>query len=530
MKPVRALFLALILVLLVVSCDSNTADPVGWVRIGMSGEKNLMTDVDSSVAYFEYCSEAMFIVDSPHPLRGETRTSSGVLSWKKVSCTDGVSDLIGPFSQGRWRIQIHACNAAGSILYTDVQEVWITIGQSAYIHFNATRGYDEGAVSIDFTTTKTTASNGVTVRFEIGGTVALTKSSGWTVTDDGNKVRYQGSVTLPAGSYIAYFTLANAGEVIAVEVLSGETTHITGTIIPGQFADQTLTIVTPDETRAHISASSHTMGFGSTMRLTLVRDSGTFTASDVKWYVNGTLAASSGMTYDFTPSSPGLYDIVAVIYLGKTDTQLANGASTASVYYETSSSATWNVTVSETLTSVTISSRDQIIDVDWESESVKVSNAVQRTGYSNLGFGSADGGVKVSGYSGNGRFVSFWIRQTVGQTYRVYRTSSTFGNTSGGFSVIRVYETASQPTVSGLYEGTALNQNATSYSWTATKAYAQVTVELTGDTTVTDLHLRQVKPIYSSAGSEISLPYTAQVPQIHEDGRYTLNELGLHQR
>lgn len=348
----RKVLLLLSVIVLLVSCDGQGFDMPGgegWIRITMA-EKHLEADTDSLLAYYEYKAEALFGLEGNHPLRGET-------DWRRVGAVDGESDMIGPFSQGYWRISIHACNRGGSILYTDVKEVYIAESHTAYIVFDATRGTSDGTVSVDISVPRTTAGTGLSVSFNDGVAAHGRTVTSWTMTQTETETRYTGSVDLPAGSYVAVFSVPGAGEAISVEVLAGETAHVTGTLYPSAYPEGNLTVVTPDESRAHITASGHWIEVGHGLALTLVRDKGSFTTAD--WYVNGE-KKGTGMSWTFTPDEPGIYEIVAFVYTRLSQTNQGNSTG-AVVFYETSTSASFTVRATVAQTSVRVN-RAQIVD------------------------------------------------------------------------------------------------------------------------------------------------------------------------
>ena len=541
----RALPLLLILAVLLVACDlqggyGTSPEDEGWVQFSVSEEKRLYSDIDPKISYFEYSAEAMFTVSGDLILRGETRNSSGDLVFASVTCYDGVTPILGPFTQGRWCFHLRACNAAGMILYEDAQEAWIAKTTTAHVHFDGKTGVDVGVIEVDITAPKTGVTNGLDVRFIFAGMEMAHKthnSEDWNM-DEGDpdsdvEVRYTGRVTVPAGSYTIIFTLPYGGDVIAAQVLAGETTHITGSIYPNAYTDGYLQIVTPEETRVHMTASAPEIQKNSSATFTLVKDAGTFTASNVKWYVNGEFVLSGSMTYTFTPTSSGIFDIVACVYKSTTDTSTGqdfDGSTVvSSITYDTSSSATANIKVIEPKYNVSITNRNQILDADWQSEKLLATSTVQKSGVPSLSITKLENGFKVTGWNSENRYITFYTMQTTGKQYRLY-SEDELSNPTGSFHVIKWEEMNTIPTTPPYNSGTVVG-DVTEKIWTASKGYVAITIELDGDTTITDLHLREIQPIYDSMGNQINVSnYQTSVAQLHADGRYTLQELGRYQK
>ena len=354
----RLLFPLMLCILLLASCAQDISPVQGEASVSyeegyiqFSTPKTLLADSDAVVSYYEYKAEPLFETLNGQPLRGTTD------GYKKVGVRSGMSDLVGPFTQGRWRISVHACNAGGSVLYKDSKDLYIAESTVTYIVFNATRGDEDGYVDVNVTTTKTTDAAGLTVTFNDGS--HSTVVTNWTIEDDGVSIRYTGTATLKPGSYIALFSTAGPGDAVSVEVLAGETSHITGNLDSAVFTSAELNIVNPEYARGHITASKTWIELGESITLTFVRDAGNFVASDVIWFVNG-IRKGTGMSLTLTPESGGVYEIVAFVCQRLTGTNMGNTQSSP-IVYESSTSASWTIKVSMPYTAVRIT-RAQIID------------------------------------------------------------------------------------------------------------------------------------------------------------------------
>ena len=109
---------------------------------------------------------------------------------------------------------------------------------------------------------------------------------------------------------------------------------------------------------------------------------------------------------------------------------------------------------------------------------------VQREGYNNLSVSSSGNVITITGYDAGGRFACFNVPTIVGQSYTVKLTAR------NNVTTVSVVESDTQPTawISG---GTAVGVNA-AYTYTATKAWAQVWVELSANNaTVTNLQFEK---------------------------------------
>lgn len=113
---------------------------------------------------------------------------------------------------------------------------------------------------------------------------------------------------------------------------------------------------------------------------------------------------------------------------------------------------------------------------------INPSDFVQRSGYSNLSTSFSGGVISITGYEEGGRFCGFVFPQKVGEKYTISRTSTS------GLSGIRLSEHDEKPTKASIYTGTTLNLT-TPYTYTATKPWAQLQVEMSANATITDLQV-----------------------------------------
>ena len=107
---------------------------------------------------------------------------------------------------------------------------------------------------------------------------------------------------------------------------------------------------------------------------------------------------------------------------------------------------------------------------------------VQRSGYNNLSVSVSNNVLTLSGYDAGGRFGCFNIQTEVGKDYTVkYTDRSNVQN-------VRVVESDTEPT-NWINGGSAVGVNS-AYTYTATKPWVQIWVEMTADNaTVTDLQV-----------------------------------------
>lgn len=291
-------FLVLLCLVLLVSCEE--VSNLGYLRMECANAKSLTSDTDSVLAYFEYSAKALFELKG-YPIQGETEL-------RTVGAMDGVSDRVGPFTQGLWEIKINACNTAGIVLYTDTKQVYISRGKNNYIVFDAHRAEGLGQVEVDVTVPRTGTDPILKAVFDSG---AVQKTiTDWTVETTDDSYHFTGSFDMESGSYTVTFTIPGGGESVAIEVLAGQTGHIRGSVYPSRYSEGSLVVDEPEETRTHISGAKN-IKVGESLELKIVYDKGS--SKDCTWYVDSEVVGK-GTTYTFTPSKSGLYEIVCVSY------------------------------------------------------------------------------------------------------------------------------------------------------------------------------------------------------------------------
>lgn len=288
----------LIALVVLCSCMETPSSDEGYVRLGIA--KDLSSDTDSVLSFFEYRSTPLFELKD-HPIQGQA-------DWRQVGAMDGVSDRVGPFTQGLWRLEIHACNRAGIVLYTDTKEIWISRGRISYIAFDAHRAEGEGYVEVDVSVPRNGTEASLEAVFDDGETQSTYTQ--WNVEETDDMRRYTGRLAFPSGSYTVTFRTPGGGEAVGIEVLAGQTGHIKGWIYPSRYPAADLEVSGPEERRGHIEGAKD-ISLGESLDLSLVMDLGS--SDDCFWYVDGEKVADGGF-YTFTPDRTGLFEIVCVSY------------------------------------------------------------------------------------------------------------------------------------------------------------------------------------------------------------------------
>ena len=153
-----------------------------------------------------------------------------------------------------------------------------------------------------------------------------------------------------------------------------------------------------------------------------------------------------------------------------------------------------------------LSGKSSVVCTQTGKNLIDIDYFVQRSGYNNLSVSVSDNVLTLSGYDAGGRFGCFNIPTKIGVSYTVKYTART------NVQNVRVVESDTEPT-NWINGGSAIGVNS-AYTYTATKAWVQIWIEMTADnTTVTDL---QVEVGSSASTFE---PYTAPVVNTVSLGR-----------
>lgn len=106
---------------------------------------------------------------------------------------------------------------------------------------------------------------------------------------------------------------------------------------------------------------------------------------------------------------------------------------------------------------------------------------VQRSGYTNLSASISGNVISVAGYDAGGRFACFNVPLIIGQTYTYIDTARV------NVQNCKLLETDTEPT-SWINAGATIGVNS-AYTFTATKAWAQIAYELQGNATITNAQI-----------------------------------------
>ena len=308
----RTLFFLLVIILLITSCSSpeTPLQGEGFVKLVATQPKGLDIVDSGRIDHYEYTALPLF------ELKNE-KLSGATNDWTVLSANEESSELIGPFSQGKWVFELRAISVNGVMLWYGKTDYYINATKSNIIPIELKRAEGKGFIefrlnvpeySLNMTTPKVTL-DGKEVTLE------------WTVKGEGTgTIEYYALLSdVSVGWHKVTVRVENegssVGEAVAVEVSNGNYVFITGSFDVGRFSNGYLHIDEPMATRGVIKKDGNEITNDSLVK----KKSATYTytlksgrdTNEIVWYVNGE-EAENGKEFTFTPLESGIYEVSAI--------------------------------------------------------------------------------------------------------------------------------------------------------------------------------------------------------------------------
>ena len=308
----RTLFFLLVIILLITSCSSpeTPLQGEGFVKLVATQPKGLDIVDSGRIDHYEYTALPLF------ELKNE-KLSGATNDWTVLRANEESSELIGPFSQGKWTFELRAISVNGVMLWYGKTDYYINATKSNIIPIELKRAEGKGFIefrlnvpeySLNMTTPKVTL-DGKEVTLE------------WTVKGEGTgTIEYYALLSdVSVGWHKVTVRVENAGssvgEAVAVEVTNGNYVFITGSFDVGRFSNGYLHIDEPMATRGVIKKDGNEITSDELVK----KESATYTytlksgrdTNEIVWYINGE-EAEKGKEFTFTPLESGIYEVSAI--------------------------------------------------------------------------------------------------------------------------------------------------------------------------------------------------------------------------
>ena len=339
-----------------ISCSdkSNVTDKVEVtieVEVPYS-EKLLSVSAPSKITAFEYKATPGFVQDEDLDSYSQNIVGDTKGEWKSVKFQDKdgnnatvgrIRAVMGYYQQGRWTLEIRALNANGNVVYYGTTD-------TIYLNSNSTNAFSvslhgvrnektETKLKITFTGLETEENTGmkpsITLCYLDNTTKTITE--GWIEKKikDG-VIEYSALIeNLDAGEVTATIALSTGGgavqtaETFKTVLIDGETTVVTGTLESGAFvrpgfdieedkSEVKGSIEVREGAEAALAPHSFTMKANTSATFTFAMDKNADNGKSytVKWYIAG-VEKASGLSYTFSPATPGNYYLTAVVTRGE---------------------------------------------------------------------------------------------------------------------------------------------------------------------------------------------------------------------
>lgn len=309
---------------LAVSCDAEVETPPVQVRLlaPLTEEKTLTVVDNGAITEYRYNAEALFTDEHTNRLTGVTN------GFVRLGTDASAPISIGSVSQGKWRFSVQALNSNGVVIATGSVEQYVNESMESDIitvPIVTSRSIGNGTVSINIASDATSASKmGMLVRYRATNASSYTERTNWNTAYSSAKseVTLSGSITgLASGHYEFQIILTDngtylGGESHSVQVVAGETTTITGTVLPAKQLAEGLDITSPgyingslgDDRKIH-KGESATLTWSNASNATVTPDS-------YIWMADGEFKSGTSASYTFSGTNYGEHQ-VSVIALKK---------------------------------------------------------------------------------------------------------------------------------------------------------------------------------------------------------------------
>lgn len=270
-----------------------------------------MDIVDSGrIDHYEYTAQPLF------ELKDE-KISGTTKDWTKLEANEQSSEIIGPFTQGKWAFELRAISVNGVMLWYGKTEYYINAIEANIIPIELKRAEGKGFIEFRLNVPEYTES--------------MVKPK---VTLDGKEVTLEWKEEGKGTGTVGYYALLSdvsvgwhrvtvrvesagsaVGEAVAVEVSNGNYVFITGSFDVGRFSNGYLHIDEPMATRGVIKKSGEEI----TADELIKKEKATYTyelksgrsTNEIVWYVNGE-EAGKGKDFNFVPTESGIYEVSAI--------------------------------------------------------------------------------------------------------------------------------------------------------------------------------------------------------------------------
>ncbi len=365
-----------LLVICFVSCTAGQAElsDVGYVRFAVETPKELDVTDSGRIDHFEYMAEPQFETTA-FAVSGVTE------DWTIVDGDEDSSALIGPFTQGRWKFELHAVSRNGYVMWEGKGEGYINVSTDSVIPITLTRVAGEGYIDFRITVPEyTTTIKAPTITIDNKTVSNLV----WEESGRGSgKIEFHAIASgISAGWHNVIVRVGDGGtttgEAVAVEVSAGNYTFIKGECSIGEYTNAYLKIEAPAAARSEIRNSSGKKILSDEMKY---KESRTYTyaltngktAATVTWYVNGE-EKGTGKTFTFTPQTSGIFELSAL-------SRYYAESSVSSVWIEESTSSSITVYVEPKLSTITWNTGEIVTRQSVSYDTVLTIGAPIRDGY-----------------------------------------------------------------------------------------------------------------------------------------------------
>ncbi len=340
----------IIFAFLIVSCEQEVIPEPIAVNVTLTQEKALAapTDDDAKDTKGLVVQSNRDIVKyyyTAEELSGYEYATGKVSSWKELGTSKEEPLSIGYLSQGQWKINVKAVNSSGNTIADGTNTIYINSSTNTIpVHLTPTKCTGNIMYSIHTDAIAASDVKLTLLRREVGSDVYETvSSSNFTYDSDKKELSISGNCGYTSGSHSAYVELRFlithnnvyvGGDSVIVPVTPNENSTVTGTILPSQYMEETLTITSPGYIEGVITSQESPIKAtrGQKIAFKWANTSGaTVTPNKWLWMVDGEVLSTTGDSTTYTASDFGAHQICCIALRSVNGVEKELGSANATV-------------------------------------------------------------------------------------------------------------------------------------------------------------------------------------------------------
>jgi uncharacterized repeat protein (TIGR02543 family) len=347
----KTIYIFLILfAFLITSCEQEVSPEPIAVNVTLTQEKALASPADDDAKdtkglVVQSNRDIVKYYYTAEELSGYEYATGKVSTWKELGASKEEPLPIGYLSQGQWKINVKAVNSSGNTIADGTNTIYINSSTDTIpVHLTPTKCSGNIMYSIHSDAIAESGVKLTIIRREVGADDYETVSSNaFTYDSDKKELSISGNCGYTSGTHSAYVELRFlithnnvyvGGDSVIVPVTPNENSTVTGTILPSQYMEETLSITSDGYIEGVItnqeSPIKATRGQKIDFKWTN-SSSATVTPNKWLWMVDGEVLDTTTDSITYTASDFGAHQICCIALRSVNGVEKELGSANATV-------------------------------------------------------------------------------------------------------------------------------------------------------------------------------------------------------